>query len=246
MKNKLFVIGVGPGKIDNMSVRAYKCIQKCEVLVGYTVYLDQVKELCEHKRVITRGMGQEIERCRLAIEESLKGNMTGILCSGDASLYGMAGLTYELLINMELFDKIDIEVIPGITAAISSSSLLGAPIVEDFCTISLSDYMVSWEKILYRLEKAAEADFVIAIYNPKSKARPDHLREAIKCIEKYKNGTTFVGVVRNAYREDEQITITELNKLDYDAVDMFCTLIIGNSSTYIHEGKMITRRGYSL
>ena len=246
MKNKLFLIGIGPGGIENMTIRAYQCIQSCEVLAGYTVYIEQVKELCEGKRIIQKGMGQEIERCKLAIEEALTGSRTAIVCSGDASLYGMAGLTYELLHKLSLTDEIDVEVIPGITSATSCSSLLGAPIVEDFCTISLSDYMVDWEKILCRLEKAAEADFTIALYNPKSKARPGHLKEAVERLLKHRNSSTPVGIVRNAYREEQNITLTTLGDLDYEMVDMFCTLIIGNSSSYIQNGKMITPRGYKL
>ena len=246
MKNKLFLIGIGPGSIENMTIRAYKCIEDCEVLVGYSVYIDQVKELCNNKKVIERGMGQEIERCRLAIDEVLHGKKTAILCSGDSSLYGMAGLTFELINHLKLSDKIEVDVIPGITSGISCSSLLGAPIVEDFCTISLSDYMVSWDKILKRLEKAAEADFVIAIYNPKSKARPDHLKEAMEYILKYRSNSTPIGVVRNAYRDNEHITITTIKELDYDAIDMFTTLIVGNSNTYIYNEKMITPRGYKL
>lgn len=246
MKNKLYLIGIGPGGVDHMTLRAFRCIQDSDTLVGYTVYIDQVKELISNKKIIKKGMGQEIERCKLAIEEAAQGRITAILCSGDSSLYGMAGLTYELLNSKNLSSLVEVEIIPGITAAISCSSLLGAPIVEDFCTISLSDYMVDWEKILKRLKKATEADFVIALYNPKSKARQNHLREAVKEILKYRKGATPVGIVRNAYREEEMSTITTLKELDDETIDMFCTLIIGNSNTYISGGKMITSRGYKL
>lgn len=246
MKNKLYLVGLGPGSVEHMTHRAYEVIKASDVLAGYSVYIDQVRHMTQGKKLISRGMGQEKERCELAIEETLSGNKVAILCSGDASLYGLAGLSHEMILKKGLSDVIEVEVVPGITSALSCSSLLGAPIVEDFCTISLSDYMVSWDKIVQRIRLATEADFVIALYNPKSKSRVVHLEEAITRIRKIRDDHTPVGIVRNAYREDQSVWITTLGELEYNDIDMFCTLIVGNSNSYISNGRMITSRGYTL
>lgn len=246
MKGKVYVIGLGPGGLDQMTMRAYKTIESCQVLVGYTVYIEQVQELCRDKEIIKKGMGQEVERGKIAIEKALEGKTVGVVCSGDAGLYGMAGLILELWKNHPDRDRVTCEVVPGITSALSCSSLLGAPIVEDFCTISLSDYMTPWERIISRLEHACAGDFTIALYNPRSLARPDYLEKALQVVLRYRSGDTPVGIVCNAYREGQSVTITTLEKLDPEMVNMFCTLIIGNSKTYLAEGKMITSRGYQL
>lgn len=246
VKGKLYIIGIGPGNEDNMTVRAQKSIRACDVLVGYSAYIEQIKALCDGKKVLSNGMGQEKDRCRAAIEEASKGTTVGLVCSGDPGLYGMAGLTYQLASQMGAYELIELEVIPGVTSAFSCSSLLGAPIVEDFCTISLSDYMVEWDKIINRVEMASKADFTIALYNPRSSVRPDYLQQAVSVVVKYRSEDTPVGVVRNAYREDQTVYVTTLGKLDYDSIDMFCTLIIGNSTTRIIDGYMVTSRGYAL
>ncbi len=246
MKGKLFIIGIGPGNIENMTIRAYNTIKSCHVLAGYTVYVEQIKDLSEGKEIITKGMGQEIERCKLAIKACTEGKQVGLVCSGDSGLYGMAGLALEIMNKMSLEERPEVEIIPGVTAALSSSSLLGAPIVEDFCTISLSDYMTPLSKIMNRIEKASEADFTIALYNPRSSVRQDYLKEALAIISKYRSLETPVGIVRNAYRADEKVQITTLEKLDADLVDMFCTLIIGNSKTSVIGDFMVTSRGYRI
>jgi len=246
MKGKIFVIGLGPGDPGNMTVRAYQAIESCQVLVGYTVYIEQVRELSQGKEIIKKGMGQEVERGKIALEKALEGNTVGVVCSGDAGVYGMAGLILELLKDHGEREQISCEVIPGITSALSCSSLLGAPIVEDFCTISLSDYMTPWERIMTRLENACAGDFTIALYNPRSLARPEYLHKAMDVVKKYRHGDTPVGIVRNAYREDQSIVITKLTDFDPESVDMFCTVIIGNSKTYVAHGRMITSRGYQL
>lgn len=244
MKGKIFVIGLGPGDVQNMTFRAYEVLKQCEVLVGYTVYVEQIEGLCDGKEIIKKGMGQEIERCKIALEKALEGNPVGVVCSGDAGVYGMAGLVIEL-VSLQQAD-VEVEVVPGITAALSCSSLLGAPIVEDFCTISLSDYMIPWEKILFRLQKACEADFTIAIYNPRSKVRIEHLNEALEVIRKFRGENTPIGIVRKAYRKEQTVVTTTLKDLDVEQVDMFCTLIIGNSGTRIEGKYMVTSRGYQL
>ncbi len=246
MKGKLYAIGLGPGGEDNMTIRARRCIEGCDVLVGYSVYIDQIEPFCSGKTLIRNGMGQEKDRCREAIRQAREGRTVGMVCSGDAGLYGMAGLILELVELEKLQEEVAVEVIPGITSAVSCSALLGAPIVEDFCTISLSDYMIDWEKIRHRIRMAAEGDFTIAFYNPRSQARPDYLKEALQLIEQYRGGDTPVGVVRNAYREGQQVRTTTLEMLDDTSVDMFCTVIIGNSKSRLCGGKIVTARGYAL
>lgn len=246
MKGKIYVIGLGPGDPGNMTMRAIQAIESCQVLVGYTVYIEQVAKLSEGKEIVKKGMGQEVERGKIAVEKAAAGNTVGVVCSGDGGVYGMAGLILELLKDHPDREKISWEVIPGITSALSCSSLLGAPIVEDFCTISLSDYMTPWERIITRLEKACEGDFTMAIYNPRSLARPEYLGLALDVIKKYRSGDTPVGIVRNAYREDQSVVLTTLKEFDPETIDMFCTLIIGNSKTYIAHGLMITPRGYKI
>jgi len=246
MKGKIYVIGIGPGDLDNMTIRAQKALEGCQVLVGYSVYVDQVRELSQGKEIIKKAMGQEIDRGKIAIDKALTGKTVGVVCSGDAGLYGMAGLILELLKDHPQREEISCEIIAGITSALSCSSLLGAPIVEDFCTISLSDYMTPWERIIDRLEKACQADFTIAIYNPRSSARLDYLREALDIVGKFRSPNTPVGVVRNAYRDDQTVTNTILKDFDPESVDMFCTVIIGNSTTYLSHGLMITPRGYRI
>lgn len=246
MKGKLYVIGLGPGNVENMTLRAYNCIKQCEVLVGYSIYIEQIEELIRDKEIIKRSMGQEVERCKIAIAKASEGKIVGVVCSGDAGLYGMAGLILQLCNKEQCNEKLDVEIISGVTSALSCSSLLGAPIVEDFCTISLSDYMVSWDKILNRIEKACEADFVISLYNPKSNARPDYLQKAIDLIRKYRSDDTPIGIVRKAFRQSQNVTVTSLDKIDFDTVDMFCTIIIGNSNSVVINDKIVTLRGYSL
>lgn len=246
MGGKIFVIGIGPGDPENMTFRAYRAIEKCQVLIGYTVYIEQVRELAEGKEIIKKGMGQEIDRAKIAIEKAAEGNTVAVVCSGDCGLYGMSGLVLELLKDHPQRENISCEPIPGITSALSCSSLLGAPIVEDFCTISLSDYMTPWERIIQRLENACAADFVIALYNPRSLARPDYLQKAMEIIKKGRSPETPIGIVRNAYREDQSVITVALKDFDPEMVDMFCTVLIGNSRSYMANGLMITSRGYRI
>jgi precorrin-3B C17-methyltransferase len=237
---KLYVVGIGPGGKEHMTLKALETIQKCDVIVGYTFYIDLIKDLVEDKRVIKTGMMGEIERCKMAVEEAGKGYLTCIISTGDAGLYGMAGPI------LELAEDIEVEVIPGVTSSFCAAAEVGAPIMHDFCTISLSDLMTPWEVIEKRLHMAAEGDFVIALYNPKSKGRADHIHKAIKIICEYKNPSTPIALVRNAGREGNEKQILTLETIDYDFIDMMTVVLIGNSNTYIKNGKMITPRGYSL
>lgn len=237
---KLYVIGIGPGGREHMTLKAIDTIRECDVIVGYTPYIDYLGDLTEGKELYSTGMTGEIQRCKVAIEKTKEGKTTAIISTGDAGLYGMAGPI------LEMAEDIEVEIIPGVTSAFSAAAELGSPIMHDFASISLSDLMTPWEVIENRIEKSAEADFVIAIYNPRSKGRKDHLDKAIDIILKYRDKKTPVGIVRNSGREGTDIKITQLNNIDYNSVDMLSVLIIGNSNTYIKEDKIITPRGYNI
>lgn len=246
MKGKIYVVGIGPGCIDSMTINAQKAIEECDVIAGYKVYVEQIASLIENKKVIRKGMGKEIERCQMAIEEAIQGKTVAMVCSGDAGLYGMSGLIYELVHNKNLNNNVEIEVIPGVTAALSCASLVGAPIVEDFCTISLSDYMTPYHKILKRVEYATKADFTIALYNPRSSKRQNYLTEAIDIIKHERDNNTPVAIVRMAFREEQEIVRTSLGDINVEDVDMFCTIIIGNKQTKWLDNFMVTSRGYNI
>lgn len=245
-KPKIYAIGIGPGNIQDMTLRAKAAIKSCYAIIGYTAYIQQIKELLTNKLVFENGMGKEKERCKKTIDIALEGKNVGIVCSGDAGLYGMAGLIYELLEQEKLLNQVEVEVIPGVTAAISCGAILGAPIVEDFCTISLSDYMTPYDTIIKRVTNASKADFTIALYNPRSQKRPEHLKEIINLILLERDGNTPVGIVKNAGREGEELIRTTLASIPFEWVDMFTTLIIGNSKTRWVGDYMVTSRGYTL
>lgn len=237
---KLYVVGIGPGGLKHMTLKALDTIKKCKVIVGYNFYIDLIKELIEGKEIISTGMRGEELRCKQAIEKVKAGFDTCLISTGDAGLYGMAGLA------LELADNIKVEIIPGVTSAFCAAAEVGAPIMHDFCSISLSNLLTPWETIEKRLHFGAEADFVIALYNPKSKGRPNNLKRAIDIILKYKNEDTPVATVKNAGRYGNEKRIFTLKTLDYDFVDMMTVIIIGNSNSYVKDGYMITPRGYSL
>ncbi len=222
-----------------MTLKAVKAIEESEIIVGYTKYIDMVKSLIENKEVVSTGMKGEVERCKKALELS-KDKTVSIISTGDAGIYGMAGLILELKKDE------NVEIIPGVTASSSAASVLGSPIMHDNCNISLSDLMTPYELIKNRIELAAKGDFVISLYNPRSKGRPHYLRECLDIIKKYRKGNTPIGVVKNALREGQEITVTDLDSFNEEIVDMFSIVIIGNSQSYIKEGKFITPRGYSL
>lgn len=240
---KISVIGIGPGAYENLTIRADQALKECDVVVGYTVYVDLVKEYYGEKEFLSTPMKREVDRCRLAFEEAKKGKKVAMVCSGDAGVYGMAGLMYEV---GEEFPEVELEVIPGITAALAGGAVLGAPLTHDFAVISLSDLLTPWETIEKRLHAAAKADFCVSLYNPSSKKRKDYLKKACDIFLQYKALDTVCGYVKNIGREGEEMSILSLKELADTEVDMFTTVFIGNSNTKILREKMITPRGYQI
>ncbi len=237
---KLYVIGIGPGGRENMTLKALDRINKSQVIVGYGPYIGYIEDLVGGKEIFSTGMTGEIKRCKFAIEKVKQGYNTAIISTGDAGLYGMAGPI------LELAGGIEVEIVPGVTAAFSAASELGSPIMHDYASISLSDLMTPLDVILDRVKMAASGDFVIAIYNPRSKGRKDHLRKAIEIILKYRSPKSPVGIVKDSGRPNTKVLICSLDSIDYEKVDMLSVLIIGNSNTYIKNDKMITPRGYMI
>ena len=239
--SKVYVVGLGPGAGEQMTIQAKKVLSSSPVIVGYTVYIELIQKEFPEKEYVSTPMRQEVERCKLAFEEAMKGKDVAMVCSGDAGVYGMAGLLYEL---GDKYPQVEVEVIPGITAATGGAAVLGAPLMHDFAVISLSDLLTSWEQIEKRLDAAAEADFVICLYNPSSKKRSDYLRLACERILKYRAADTVCGIVRNIGREEESYKILSLEELKNTKTDMFTTVYIGNSSTKQIGEYMVTPRGY--
>ena len=239
---KVTVIGLGPGGGADLTGRARAALEECDLLVGYTAYIDLVKEDFPDKETLSTGMRREVNRCRAAVEAALTGKSVAVVCSGDSGVYGMAGLVYEVA---QEYDPIDIEVVPGITAACGGAAVLGAPLTHDFAVVSLSDLLTPWEKIEARLTAAARADFVLCLYNPASKSRPDYLRRACDILlSAGKSPDTVCGTVRNIGRAGEEARILTLGRLRDTQVDMFTTVFVGNSQTKVLGGKMVTPRGY--
>lgn len=238
---KVTVIGLGPGGGADLTGRARAALETCDLIVGYTAYIELVKPDFPEKKVLSTGMRREVDRCRAAVEAALTGKDVAVVCSGDSGVYGMAGLIYEVA---QEYDPIEIEVIPGITAACGGAAVLGAPLTHDFAVISLSDLLTPWEKIEKRLSAAAQADFVICLYNPSSRSRADYLARACDILLRDKNPNTVCGTVRNIGREGEEGKLLTLAQLRDTQVDMFTTVFIGNSQTKVLGGKMVTPRGY--
>lgn len=239
---KLTVVGLGPGAGPDLTGRALDAIREAELVVGYTTYIALIRDAFPDKQMLSTGMRAEVDRCRLAIEETLKGKNVAVVCSGDSGVYGMAGLIYELAREYPPFE---IEEVPGITAACGGAAVLGAPLTHDFAVISLSDLMTPWEKIEKRLACAAQADFVLCLYNPRSHSRSDYLRRACDVVLQYKSPDTVCGYVRSIGRPGEQaVTLTLAQLRDDTQVDMFTTVFIGNEQTVLLDGKMVTPRGY--
>lgn len=241
--NKIYVVGIGPGSYDQMTERAVEALKESDVIIGYTVYVDLVKEHFAEKEFLTTPMRKEVDRCVLAFEEAGKGKTVSMICSGDAGVYGMAGLMYEVGEN---YPEVELEILPGVTAAVSGAAVLGAPLIHDFCLISLSDLLTPWEKIETRLVLAAQADFVICLYNPSSKKRSDYLQKACDLVLQFQSEDTVCGLVKNIGREGEEERILTLKELRDTKVDMFTTVFIGNSMTRKIHGKMVTPRGYRM
>ena len=238
---KLTVVGIGPGDYENMTVRADRALRECQVIVGYHVYVDLVKDRYPNKEFLTTPMTREADRCRMALDAARKGKDVAMVCSGDSGIYGMAALIYEL--RGEAAEP-EVEVIPGLTAACSGAALLGAPLTHDFAVISLSDRLTPWEKIETRLEAAAKADLSIVLYNPASRGRPDYLRRACEILLRTLPEDRPCGIARNIGREGESRELMALVQLrDFEA-DMFCTAFVGNSQTKTIGGQLVTPRGY--
>lgn len=239
--SKLTVAGIGPGDRDNMTIGADKALREADVIVGYTVYTDLIKNDYPGKEFVTTPMTKEAERCRIALDLAVQGKNVVMICSGDSGIYGMAALVYELRGEDP---EPEIVVLPGITAASSGSALLGAPLTHDFAVISLSDRLTEWETITTRLDFAAKADLSIVLYNPSSKGRPDHLRRACDILLGTLPADRPCGIAHAIGREGESAQILTLGELRDTAVDMFCTVFIGNSATKVIGNKLVTPRGY--
>ena len=234
---KLYVIGIGPGGLDYMTLKAKKAIEESDIIVGYTKYLEMIKPLLEGKELFSTGMRGEEERCRKALELA-KDKVVSVVSTGDSGIYGMAGLILQIKGNEE------VEIIPGVTASSAAASVLGAPLMHDNCNISLSDLLTPYELIKKRIALAAEGDFIISLYNPKSHGRPHYLKEAIETIKKFRKGDTPVAVVKNALREGQEVHLYTMDNFTDEKVDMFSIVIIGNTNSYYKDGKFITPRGY--
>lgn len=238
---KLYVIGTGPGELSQVTPKALDAIRDANVIAGYPLYIELLGDLVAGKEIIQTPMKQEVQRCEAAIASAREGNTVAMISSGDAGIYGMAGLIYELA---EPYPEIEIVVIPGVTAASSAAAVLGAPLIHDFAVISLSDLLTPWEKIEARLAGASAADFVIVLYNPSSMKRSDYLQRACDIMLRHKSPDTKCGFVRNIGRADESAETMTLGELRDAKVDMFTTVVIGNEQTRIIGGKLVTPRGY--
>jgi precorrin-3B C17-methyltransferase len=257
--NRLFVIGTGPGDINYMAGRALDLLKQADAVAGYTTYMDLIRPLIQDKKTIATGMTKEVDRVEQAIAEALTGKTCALISGGDAGIYAMAGLVFEmcqkkgihLVRNGEANDEthpgkvLEIEVVPGIPALAAGASLVGAPLTHDFCAISLSDLLTPWETIEQRITAAASADFVIAIYNPKSRKRDWQLNRARDLILEYRDGNTPVGVVTAAMRDGQKVSVVRLKDLDQAEVGMQTVLFVGNQASVEYLDFMYTPRGYS-
>lgn len=238
---KIYIVGIGPGSAEDMSLRAREAIEKADVIVGYGLYVKLIEDITKGKEIFSTSMTHERERCEKAAEFAMSGKTVAVISGGDAGVYGMAGLMYEVC---EAYPEIEIETVPGITAACSGAAVAGAPLGHDFAVISLSDMLTPWELIEKRLRLASEADMVICIYNPASRRRADYLKRACDIVMEHKAGSTPCAYVRNIGREGESFMVCTLEELSEAPADMFTTVYIGSSTTRIINGKLVTPRGY--
>lgn len=243
MKNKIYVVGIGPGREDMMTEEAVRALLQSDVIIGYTAYIELLSDRFADKKKMSTPMRKEKERCRLCFEEAAKGQTVSMICSGDSGIYGMASLMYEI---GQDYPETELKMIPGITAASSGAAVLGAPLNHDFCVISLSDLLTPWEKIEKRLAAAAAADFAIAIYNPSSHKRKDYLKKACDILLQYIEAERVCGYVENIGREGTRAVTCTLGELKESQVNMFTTVFIGNSDSEIIGGKLVTKRGYQI
>lgn len=246
-KGILYVVGIGPGAEAHATPAALKAIAESQLVVGYTTYIKLVRHLLEGKEIVKTGMTEEIGRARAAIARAREGATVALISSGDAGVYGMAGLVFQVLKEMgwKRGDSPELRIIPGVTALNSCASLVGAPLVHDFCSISLSDLLTPWAVIARRIEAAAGADFVIGLYNPASGRRTQQIVDAQAIIRRHREASTPVALVKSAYRNMEHVVLTDLdNFLEYE-IGMLTTVLVGSSNTFMFEGYMVTPRGYT-
>lgn len=242
MADIVYVVGLGPGDPQFLTAQAQSALEEAEVLCGYPVYLDLVRPYYPEKEYYATGMTKELDRCRWALETAHSGRTVALVCSGDAGVYGMASPLLELA---EGCPDVTVEVVPGLTAALSGGAVLGAPLAHDFCVLSLSDRLTPWEVIEKRLAAAAMGDFCMAVYNPSSKGRPDYLARAVRTLlQNGKAPDTVCGLVRNIGREGQSAQVLTLAQLEQTPVNMFTTVYIGNRNTRVLQGRMVTPRGY--
>ena len=237
---KLTVVGIGAGNYDGLTVAAVKALERAELIVGYTAYCDLMRPFFPDKEFLSTPMMREIERCKLALEQAAAGKTVALICSGDAGIYGMASPALELAEEY----GVAIGIVAGVTAAASGAALLGSPLTCDFAVVSLSDLLTPMETIEKRIACAAEADLCIVLYNPRSKKRADHLKHVCEIVMRYRSPETVCGVARNIGREGEERALMPLSALAEYEADMFTTVFIGNSSTKVIGGRMVTPRGY--
>ena len=249
MTGKLYIVGVGPGHHDHMTFRAKEVIEESDTIVGYETYVSLVEDLIEGKEIHRYAMTQEVERAHQCIELAKSGKIVSLVSSGDPGIYGMAGLIYEMLAEEEWDRKtgLDVEIVPGVSSLNSCAALVGSPLMTDFAVVSMSDLLVPWEIIVKRVEAAAQGDFVIVIYNPASKKRIHQLQDTRKILLKYRSQNTPVAIVKGAFRESQEIVLTDLENMEshQDKLGMITTVIIGNSSTFRYKDLMINPRGYT-
>jgi precorrin-3B C17-methyltransferase len=247
MSGKIYLVGFGPGSEEHMSYKAKSAIAESDVVIGYTTYIKLVKDLLDGKEIIKKGMTEEIDRCIEAYEQAKLGKVVSLISSGDIGVYGMAGPTYEVLLQAGWTpnDEIQVEIVPGSTALSACASLVGAPLTHDFCSISLSDLLTPWPVIARRIEAAGNADFVLALYNPKSGRRTQQIVQAQEILLRYRKPDTPVAIVKSAYRRRQSVQLVRLDEMAECDIGMLTTVLIGNSSTFIKAGLMITPRGYA-
>ena len=244
---KLFLVGIGPGNPSLQTPGASRALAQCDVVVGFRGYIEQVSQQAGDKELVSMELGQEMERAGRALDLAYEGRSVAVISSGDAGIYGMAGPVFRVLTDRGWDgESPSVEVVPGISALQSAASLLGSPLMQDFCAISLSNLLTPWEAIEKRLEAAALGDFVVVLYNPRSQRRTWQLPEARRILLEKRGEDTPVGLIRDAYRPGQRVMVTTLRELDdrMSDVDMFTTVVIGNSNTYLHQGFMVTPRGY--
>ena len=238
----VYAVGIGPGETDYLTQEAANVLENVDAICGYKVYLDLIEPYFPCEEYYSTGMTKEIDRCRWALEKARTGRRVALICSGDAGVYGMASPLLELAAD---YPDVAVEVVPGLTAALSGGAVLGAPLAHDFCVISMSDRLTPWEVIERRLAAAAMGDFCLALYNPSSKGRPDYLARAVRILRANgKAADTVCGLVRNIGREGQSARVLTLAQLEETPVDMFSTVFIGNGQTRQQNGRMVTPRGY--